>query len=94
MEIINQSRIVLILIISYLLGLDLFGRSQIDTQETPLNVALVFSLLTFDKSPPKYYLISQLCVFQSCFFIQLGNSKEYKIVARDRGQFLLFKDAG
>ena len=59
MAIINQSTIVLILIISYPLGLDLFGRSKIDTQETSLNVFLVSSLLIFEKSPPKHYLISR-----------------------------------
>ena len=68
MTIINQSRKVLILIISYLQGLDLFGRSKIDTQETSLNVALVSSLLTFDKSPPKYYLISRFIYFSIMFF--------------------------
>ena len=47
MAIINQLKIVLILIISYSLGLDLFGRSKIDTEETPLNVVSVSSLLTF-----------------------------------------------
>ena len=95
MAIINQSRIVLILIISYLLGLDLFGRSIIDTQETSLNVALVSSLLTFDRSPPKYYLTSRIIYFSIMFFLaQLRNSKGYEIVARDESQFLQFKDAG
>ena len=55
---INHSTIVLILIISYSLGLDLFRRSKIDTQETSPNVVSVSSLLIFEKSPPKHYLIS------------------------------------
>ena len=58
MAIISQSTIVLILIISYSIGLDLFGSSKIDTQETSLNVVLVSSLLTFDKSPSNHYLTS------------------------------------
>ena len=92
MAIINQST-VLILIISYSLGLDLFGGSKIGTQETPLNVAPVSSLLTFDRSPPKYYLISRI-IYLSIMFFLVRNSKGYEIVARDWGQFLLFKDAG
>ena len=47
MAIINQLKIVLILIISYSLVLDLFGRSKIDTEEMSLNVVSVSSLLTF-----------------------------------------------
>ena len=83
MAITNQSRIILILIISYLLRLDLFGRSKIDTQETSLNIALVSSLLTFHKSPTKYYLISRIIYFSIMFFlVQLRNSKGYEIVAR------------
>ena len=58
MAIINQSTIVLILVIWYSLGLDLFGKSKIDTPDTSLNVALVSSLLTFGKSPPNYYLLN------------------------------------
>ena len=68
MAIINQSRIILILIISCLLGLELFGRSKIDTQETSLNIALVSCLLTFDKSLPKYYLIGRIIYFSIMFF--------------------------
>ena len=60
MAINNQSTIVLILIISYIIGLDMFGRSKIDTQETSLNVVSVSSLLAFEKSPPKHYLISRI----------------------------------
>ena len=40
----------MILIVSYSLGLDLFERSKIDTEETSLNVASVSSLLNFDNS--------------------------------------------
>ena len=58
MEIINKSTVALILIISYSVGLDLFGISKIDAQETSLNVVSVFSLLTFEISLPKHYLIS------------------------------------
>ena len=79
MAIINQSSLILILIISYSVGLDLFGRSKIDTQETSLNVVSVSSLLI-------YLLIM--------FVYLVQNSKGYKIVALDGCQFLLFKDAG
>ena len=92
MAIINQSTIVLILIVSYSLGLDLFGRSKIDTQETSLNVVLVSSLLTFDKSSPKYYLISRI-IYLSVMVFLVRNSKGYETVALDGGQFLLSKDA-
>ena len=57
MTIINQATTVLMLIISYSLGLGLFGRSKIDTQETwesswdSLNVLSKSSLLSSDKSP-------------------------------------------
>ena len=68
MAIINQSTIVLILIISYSVGLDLFWRSKIGTQETSLNVVLVSSLLTFEKSPPKHYLISRIIYLLIMFF--------------------------
>ena len=91
MAIINQSTIALILIISYSLGLDLFGRSKIDTQETSLNVVSVSSLLTF--CPPKYYLISRIIHLSIMFFL-VQNSKGYELVALDGGEFLLFKDAG
>ena len=94
MAIINQSSLVLILIISYSVGLDLFGRSKIDTQETSLNVVSVSSLLTFEKSPPKHYLISQIIYLLIMLFLSVQNSKGYEIVALDGGKFLLFKDAG
>ena len=68
MAIINQSTIVLNLIISYSLGLDLFGRSKIDTQETSLNVVLMPSLLTFENSPPKHYLMSRIIYLLIMFF--------------------------
>ena len=68
MAIINESTIVLILIISYPLGLGIFGRSKMDTQETYLNVVLVFSLLTFEKFPPKHYLISRIIYLLIIFF--------------------------
>ena len=68
MAIINQSTVVLILIISYSVGLDLFGRSKIDTQETSLNIVLVSSLLTFEKSPPEHYLISRIIYLLIMFF--------------------------
>ena len=93
MAIINQSTIVLILIISFSLGLDLLRRSKTDTQETSLNVVLVFFLLTFEKSRPKCYLISRTIYLLIMFFL-VRNSKGYEIVALDGGQFLLFKDAG
>ena len=83
MVIINQSSI------SYSLGLDLFGRSKIDTQQTSLNVVSVSSLLTFEKSPPKHYLISRIIYLFIIVFVR--NSKEYEIVALDEGQPLLFK---
>ena len=91
MAIINQSTIVLILIISYSLGLELFGRNEIDTQETSLNVVSVSSLLTFDKSLSKYYLS---VIYLSITFFLVRNSKGYEIVALVWAQFLLFKDAG
>ena len=94
MAIINQSTIVLILIISYPLGLDLFGRSKIDTQETSLNVVSVSSLLAFEKSPPKHYLISRIIYLLIMFVCFVQNSKGYDIVVLDESQFLLFKDAG
>ena len=94
MAIINQSTVVLILIISYPVGLDLFGRSKIDTQETSLNVVSVSSLLAFEKSPPKHYLISRIIYMLIMFVYLVRNLKGYKIVALDGGQFLLFKDAG
>ena len=68
MAIINQSTIALILIISYSVGLDLFWRSKTDTQGTSLNVVLVSSLLTFEKSPPKHYLISRIIYLLIMFF--------------------------
>ena len=68
MAIINQSTIALILIISYSVGLELFWRSKIDTQGTSLNVVLVSSLLTFEKSPPKHYLISRIIYLLIMFF--------------------------
>ena len=76
MAIINQSTIVLILIISYPLGLDLFGRSKIDTQETSLNVVSVSSLLTFEKSPPKHYLISRIIYLLIMFFLVQNSSRK------------------
>ena len=94
MATINQSTVVLILIISYSVGLDLFGRSKIDTQETPLNVVSVSSLLTSENSPPNHYLISRIIYFIIIFVYLVQNSKGYEIVALDGGQFLLFKDAG
>ena len=94
MAIINQSTVVLILIISYSVELDLFKRSKTDTQETSLNVVLVSSLLTFEKSPPKHYLISRIIYLLIMFVYLVRNSKECEIVALDGGQLLLFKDAG
>ena len=94
MAINNQSLVVLILIISYSLGLGFFGRSKIDTQEMSLNVFLVSSLLAFEKCPPKHYLISQIKYLLIMFVYLVRNSKGYKIVALDRDQILLFKDAG
>ena len=91
---INQSTVVLILIISYSVGLDLFGRSKIDTQETPLNVVLVSFLLTFENSPRNHYLISRIIYFIIIFVYLVQNSKGYEIVALVGAQFLLFKDAG
>ena len=94
MAIINQSSLVLSLIISCSVGLDLFGRSKIDNQETSLNVVSVSSLLTFEKSPPKHYLISRIIYLLIMFVNLVRNSKGYEIVALDGGHFLLFKDAG
>ena len=54
MAIMNLSKIVLILIISHSMGLELFGGSKTDTQETSLNVASVSSLLNF---------VCQSCIF-------------------------------
>ena len=93
MAIINQSTIALILIISYSRGLDLFGRSKIDTQETSLNVVSVSSLLAFEKSPPKHYLISRIIYLLIMFVYLVRNSRECEIVALDGGQLLLFNDA-
>ena len=93
MAIINQS-LVFILIISCSVGLDLFGRSKIDTQEKSPNVVLVSSLLAFEKSPPKHYLISRIIYLLIMFIYLVRNSKGYQIVALDGGHFLLFKDAG
>ena len=67
MAIIKQSTI-LILIISHSLGLDLFGVSKTDTQETSLNFASVCFLLTFDKSSTNYYLISGILYLPIIFF--------------------------
>ena len=94
MTVINQSIVVLILIISYSVGLDLFETSKSDTQETSLNVVSVSSLLTFEKSPPKHYLISRIIYLLIMFVCFVLNSKGYEIVVLDGGQFLLFKDAG
>ena len=94
MAIINQSTLVLIFIISYVVGLDLFGRSKIDTQETSLNVVSVSSLLDFEKSPPKHNLISGIIYLLTMFVYLVLNSKGYEIVVLDGSQFLLFKDAG
>ena len=94
MAIINQSSLVFILIISCSVGLDLFGRSKIGTQETSLNVVSVSSVLTFEKSPPKHYLISRIIYLLLMFVYLVRNSKRYKIVALDGGHFLLLKDAG
>ena len=94
MAIINQSTGALVLIISYSVGLGVFGRSKIDTQETSMNVVSVSSLLTFEKSPPKHYLISRIIYLLIMFVYLVRNSKGYEIVALDGGPFLLFKDAG
>ena len=94
MAIINQSSLVLILIISYSVGLDLFGRSKIDTQKTSLNAVSVSSLLAFEKSPPKHYLISRVIYLLIMFVYLVRNAKGYKIATLDGGQFLLFKDTG
>ena len=94
MAISNQSTVVLILIILYSVALDLFRRSKTDTQEASLNVVLVSSLLTFEKSPSKHYLISRIIYLLIMFVYLVRNSKEYEIVALDGGQLLLFKDAG
>ena len=65
---------VLILIISYSLGLGLLGRSKIDTQETwdsswdSLNVPSKSSLLSSDKPPLNYYLLSRILYFQLYIF--------------------------
>ena len=85
MAIINQSTLVLILIISCSVALDLFGRSNIDIQEMSLNVLSVSSLLTFKKSRPKPYLISQTIYLLITFVYLLRNSKGYEIVALDGG---------
>ena len=85
---------VLILITLWSLELDLFGRSKIDTQETPLNVVLVSFLLTFENSPPNHYLISRIIYFIIIFVYLVQNWKGYEIVALVGAQFLLFKDAG
>ena len=68
MAIIYQSTIALTLIISYSLGLDLLGRSKLDTQETSLNVVSVIYLRTFVKFPPKHYLISRIIYLSIKFF--------------------------
>ena len=94
MAMINQSTVVLILIISYSVGLDLFGISKIDTQETSLNVVSVFSLLTLEKSPPKHYLINRIIYLLIMVVYLVRNSKGYGVVALDGGQFLLFNNAG
>ena len=98
MTIINQTTTTLILIISYSLGLGLFGRSKIDNQETwdsSLNVPSKSSLLPSDKSPLNYYLLSRILYLSIIFFlVLLRNLKGYEIVACDGGQFILFKDAG
>ena len=94
MAIINQLTVVLILIISYSVGLDLFNRNKIETQKMSLNVVSVSSLLTFEKSPPKYYLISRIIYLLIMFLNLVGNWKGYETVALDGGHFLLFKDAG
>ena len=101
MTIINQTTTVLILIISYSLGLGLFGRSKIDTQERwnslwdSLNVSSKSSLLSSDKSPVNYYLLSRILYFSIIFFlVLLRNLKGCEIVSWDGGQFILFKDAG
>ena len=78
MAIINQSTLVLILIISCSVALDLFGRSNVDTQEMSLNVLQVPSLLTFEKSRPKHYLISQTIYLLIMFVYLLRNSKGMK----------------
>ena len=70
MAIINQSIIVLILIIPYSLGLDLFRRSKIDTQKTSLNLVSVSSLLTFEKYPLKHYLISRIIYLLVMFLVR------------------------
>ena len=98
MTIINQTTTTLILIISYSLGLGLFGRSKIDNQETwdsSSNVPSKSSLLSSDTSPLNYYLLSRILYFSIIFFlVLLRNLKGYEIVAWDGGQFILFKDAG
>ena len=68
MAIIYQSTIALTLIISYSLGLDLLGRSKLDTQETSLNVVSVIYLRTFVKFPPKHYLIRRIIYLSIKFF--------------------------
>ena len=68
MAIINQSTLVLILIILYSVGLDLFQRGKVDTQEASLNVVWASSLLTFEKSPGKHYLISRIIYLLIMFF--------------------------
>ena len=68
MAIINQTTTVLILIISYSLGLGLFGRSNIDIQETSLYVSSKSSLLSSDQSPLNYYLLRRILYFSIIYF--------------------------
>ena len=86
MAIINQSTLVLILITSYSVGLDLFERSKINTQEASLNVVSAPFLLTFEKSPPKHYLIGGIIYLLIMFFL-VRSSKRYEMVALDVGQW-------
>ena len=68
MAINKQSSIVLIVIILYSLRLDLLGRSKTDTYKTSLKVTSVSLLMTFDKSPPNYYLLSRIIYLSIMFF--------------------------
>ena len=73
MAIIKQSIIVLISIISYSPGLDLFQVRKVDTQEASLNAAFVTFLLLFDKS-------TQNCTINLFFFFFWYNDKTQKVM--------------
>ena len=88
MAIINQSTIVLILIISYSLGLDLFRRSKINTQEA--------SLICFGVFFATFWYVYSKALFDKLNYVFANHvffEAKLKEIWLDGGQFLLWMGA-